>query len=292
MPQKMTFNSPITEIIQKRYSCRTYLSKPLSDKIRRQLAYLAVTIEGGPFSNRIRFKLAAATEEDSKALRGLGTYGFIKNAAGFIIGTIAEGERNLEDFGYKMEKLILHATDLGLGTCWLGGTFTKSTFAQRILPVKGETIPAVTSVGYIAPKTRYVDIKVREFARANQRRPWERSFFDSDFNIPLQKQDAGGFETPLEMVRLGPSASNRQPWQVIRVKNRYHFYLRRTPGYLQRRYNRLLQIADLQRVDMGIAMCHFELTARERELEGDWEFDKPNLQMPNEDLEYTSSWVI
>ena len=38
----------------------------------------------------------------------------------------------MEDFGYLMERVILYATALGLGTCWLGGTLTKSSFAEKI----------------------------------------------------------------------------------------------------------------------------------------------------------------
>ena len=34
-------------------------------------------------------------------------------------------------------------------------------------------------------------------------------------------------------------------------------------------------MADLQRVDMGIAMCHFELAARERGLAGRWVVEQP-----------------
>jgi len=41
------------------------------------------------------------------------------------------GDKNLEDFGYLMEEAILFATGLGLGTCWLGGSFTKSGLPKR-----------------------------------------------------------------------------------------------------------------------------------------------------------------
>jgi len=34
-------------------------------------------------------------------------------------------------------------------------------------------------------------------------------------------------------------------------------------------------MADLQRVDMGIAMCHFELAVREAGIEGRWVTDQP-----------------
>ena len=35
----------------------------------------------------------------------------------------------------------------------------------------------------------------------------------------------------LEMVRRGPSASNKQPWRVVRAGERWHLYLQRTRGY-------------------------------------------------------------
>lgn len=51
-----------------------------------------------------------------------------------------------------------------------------------------------------------------------------------------------------------------------------------------------MQLADLQRVDMGIAMCHFELTARERGLTDRWVVDKQSIEKPDENTEYIASW--
>jgi hypothetical protein len=50
-------------------------------------------------------------------------------------------------------------------------------------------------------------------------------------------------------------------------------------------------VADLQRMDMGIAMCHFELTAREQGLHGHWETLAPAIENSDELTEYTVSWV-
>ena len=54
---------------------------------------------------------------------------------------------------------------------------------------------------------------------------------------------------------------------------------------------RLLRLADLQRIDMGIAMCHFELVAQQCGLKGCWEVDDPGLEKPGESIEYTVSWI-
>jgi len=100
-----------------------------------------------PFGTHPRFKLIASTEADTKFLRGLGTYGFIKNPSAFIIGAISPAPFDLEDFGYVMEAIVLQATRLELGTCWLGGTFTKSRFAKKMNLTPAESIPAVISKG-------------------------------------------------------------------------------------------------------------------------------------------------
>jgi hypothetical protein len=54
----------------------------------------------------------------------------------------------------------------------------------------------------------------------------------------------------------------------------------------------LLGLADLQRVDMGIAMCHFELVAREFGLKGGWVLEEPELQKTEQNTEYVVSWRI
>jgi hypothetical protein len=41
---------------------------------------------------------------------------------------------------------------------------------------------------------------------------------------------------------------------------------------------------------MGIAMCHFELTARQSGLAGEWKVEEPNLERPAQ-TEYVASWV-
>ena len=140
----------ITEIIRERFSCRSYLDRPIEEAKQQRLREMMESLRAGPFGSPLRFQLAAAGEEDRNSLRGLGTYGFIKGASGFIIGATRPAPMNLEDYGYALERLVLLATELGLGTCWLGGSFTRSGFARKIGAAKDEQIPAVASIGYIA----------------------------------------------------------------------------------------------------------------------------------------------
>jgi len=285
------FSKPVADIIRQRYSCRTYLEQPIEPDLRQQISGYIAGLGAGPFGGRARFELIAAEEEDRKSLRRLGTYGFIKGATGFLVGVTADREQKLEDFGWLMERLVLHVTDLGLGSCWLGGTFTRSSFAQKISAQSNEFMPTVVSVGYIAPTPRAVERLIRRGGNFNRRLSHDRLFFAERFGAALPLSEAGEYALPLEMVRLAPSASNRQPWRIIRQADGWHFYLRRTPGYRESKLNRLFAKADLQRIDMGIAMCHFELTARELGLQGEWSKDDPGLELPDELTTYSATWV-
>ena len=285
----MSYNKPVTEIIRQRYSCRTYFEKPIEEDKRRILTDFISSDRTGPLGTPVRFKLVTAIGEDRNALKGLGTYGVIKGATGFIVGAVGLSEKNLEDYGYVMESAILRATDIGLGTCWLGGSFRKSSFAKKISATDGELVPAVVSVGYIAEMGK-VEGTMRQFVGADKRLPWENLFFRERFGAPLSSEEAGAYATPLEMVRIGPSASNKQPWRIIKDGNTWHFYIQRTKGYGKSFTFRLLGIEDLQRVDMGIAMSHFELTANEHGLKGKWSIREPEIKKPDRLIEYTASW--
>jgi nitroreductase len=287
----MPFSKPISQLIRARFSCRTYQQRPLEGDARRQLAEFAASNTCGPFGSRARFALVAATADDRAVLKGLGTYGFIKGATGFVIGASGDAAKNLEDFGYLMERIVLFATDLGLGTCWLGGSFTKSSFAAKISTRDDELVPAVASVGYIAEQRRALDAVIRLGAGADSRKPWRRLFFEGKLDEPLSSEAAGAYALPLEMVRLGPSASNKQPWRVVKDGMAWHFFLQRTRGYRDVTFMKSWTVADMQRIDIGIAMCHFELTASELGLEGRWELAEPDLEKPDELTEYTVSWI-
>lgn len=219
-------------------------------------------------------------------MRGLGTYGFIRGASGFIVGALERDIGNLEDYGYAMQTMVLLATDLGLATCWLGGSFQKDKFSKRIRTGTHEVVPAVVSVGVSAIKRNLVDRSIRTIAGSKHRKAWEALFFQKDCETPLSRQRSGKYGAVFEMVRLSPSASNKQPWRLVLDQENVHFFLNRTPGY-----HRPGLFSDLQRIDMGIAMCHFEQMCTELKLPGNWSRQTHPLNAPA-DWEYSLSWTV
>ena len=61
--------------------------------------------------------------------------------------------------------------------------------------VKGETLPAVCSVGFPA-----IHKTIEQVEQSRKRFDWVNLFFDQDFNTPLNPDLAGDYANPLEMV--------------------------------------------------------------------------------------------
>ncbi len=287
----MKFNQPVSDLIHKRYSCRTYLEIPIRESDLTTLNEFINSCSIGPLGSQIQFKIVAAKENDRKSLKGLGTYGFIKNPTGYVLGKSLDTPGSLEDFGYLMEAILLKATEIDIGSCWLGGTFTKSRFAQLMDLGAGEIIPSVASLGYPANQTAWVDRVTRLYAGADHRLPWSKLFFINQFGTSLTPEDAGIYKNPVELVRLAPSASNKQPWRIVKIGKAWHFYLFRNRQYPSPVVNYFLNLADLQRVDLGIAMSHFELSAREQGLSGNWHNQDPGISLSDPLMEYSITWL-
>jgi nitroreductase len=294
----MSSPSSIVELITHRFSCRTFSGEPIPEDARAELAAAAASMRTGPFGSRLRFTLAAAAANDDATLKHLGTYGTIRGATAFILGAAEPGDKSagyvggmyLEDFGYAMERLILHATALGLGTCWVGGFFTRGSFSRRMGTSRTERIPSVAAVGRVLDQENAREGLMRRSIGGSRRKPWEELFHDGGFDAPLSREGAGAYDVPLEMARLAPSASNKQPVRIVKSAASWHFYIRRSPGYLPRFARSLTGIEDLQRVDCGISMCHFELTARELGLSGRWVVNRPGTAPSDGPAEYSATW--
>jgi hypothetical protein len=276
----------IIESIKIRKSYRSYSDRAVEPEKLAELKRSLALNTKAPFGSKVCFHLIDFSEMDIGELKNLTTYGIIKGAKQFIVGTVEKQTMAMEDYGYCMEQNILKATSMGLGTCWLGGTFKRHGFADKIGINEGELLPAISPVGYPRETRSVVDRMFRYFAASDNRKPWNELFYLRDTDHILDDQHSGGFKTPLECVRLAPSASNKQPWRIIKGKGQdaFHFYLKRTSGY-----ENVVKHVKLQNVDMGIAMSHFELSAKELGLKGGWSVNAP--QTKSAGMEYIVSWT-
>ncbi|MGO8695826.1 MAG: nitroreductase family protein [Rectinemataceae bacterium] len=268
------FSELATSLIAKRYSCRAFAPPDeASFAAYTELRAFVASLGAGPLSGRPRFELVTSEPGDSTALKGLGTYGLIRNPSAFLAVVQPKGVEIL-DIGWNTELVVLKATELGLGSCWLGGTFRRGRFAKAAQVGKGERIAIVVALGKPAPDA--ADHAICRRVGGNGRKAWNEIFYDGDFERPIASPAAlvglgldSSWADALEALRLAPSASNKQPWALARSGGAWELYLRRNPGYYPALARRI-GFADMQLNDMGIAMVHLSLAARERGLAGGW----------------------
>ncbi len=281
----ISYNKPITDLIRIRRSWRSYREEPVGKDNKESIRAFISGIGKPPFGSEVRFILADAPGQGFGRVRG--TYGVVTGASSFLVGVLKPSDKGFEDYGYLYEAAILYITSLGLGTCWMGGTFSRTLFSDMAQSQKGQIIPTISPVGIIADNRSLIDTLFVFTAGSRARKQWTSLFFKESFSSSLGEDAAGPFALPLEMVRLAPSASNRQPWRILMDEKGFHLYLSRTFGY-----GVLFRDVDLQRIDMGIAMFHFERTALELGLEGSWHIQDPGISPVPPSTEYVVSWVL
>lgn len=263
----------ITEHIKSRRSVRTFDGRELSKADVEKLASFAMTIDN-PYKIPVDFKFMNAKEHGLTCPVTVGTDLFVG-------GRIKYTENASVAFGYSFEMFVLYAQSLGIGTTWLGGTMNRSAFEDAMELGADEIMPCASPFGYPAKKMSLRESLMRKGVNADERLPFDELFFDGSFDVPLSKENAGKWGESLEMVRLAPSAVNRQPWRVVVCGNAVHFYLKRSKGFS---YTEKL---DMQMIDMGIAICHFDLTAKENNLNIVFEQNDPKIES---DAEYIASY--
>lgn len=266
----LSFTGNITDVIKERHSVRTYKALSLTPELVDQIkqSFLDVTT---PFSPKPRFKLIETVDFKNQSVK-LGTYGIIKNSQYFVGVACEKSEFDLVSIGYAMEQLILYWTSLGLGTCWIGGTFNRTNFVKLMQVSDKEIFPAISPIGYEADKKRLIDSLISR--HSHQRYEFSNIFFNQDFNHPLLESEAGEYLEILDNVRRAPSALNKQPWRIVKQGDVFHFYID--------------QDSQMKYLDIGIALCHFHLSILEKGLEGSFKVDNPKLET---NYHYIISWV-
>ena len=141
--------------------------------------------------------------------------------------------------------LVLGAVGLGLGTCWVGGSF-----ARGLCPFDlsgGETIVCTITIGNVLERDTMRESLIR--GMTHRRSKTAEQMFTADGPAP------GWFMEGMRAVQKAPSAVNRQPVRFTLERGRITACVE--------------NYADVGAVlDLGIAKAHFELGAGD----GTWAF--------------------
>jgi len=224
----------LLEAIKIRTSRRKYLAQPLLPKQLEQFENLIAEY------NQIGGFRIELIQNNGEAFAGFTrSYGMLDGVQHYF-GFIAKDDdlHADEKIGYYGELLVLHATMLGLGTCWVGGTFSKSK-TPFVLTAK-ERLACLITVGAVPDQPQGKEKLI--YKLTHRKTKVITDMYTSDDTPPLW------FMSGMEAVAKAPSAMNKQPvvfnyeqehvWATVPEINKY-----------------------LVAFDLGIAKLHFELGA-------------------------------
>ena len=241
------------EAIWIRRSRRLFDSRAIDPGVLAKLQTVCNTFR--PFTDVRAVLITHSADEVFKGI--ISHYGKIKGAPAYIafIGNMKDPYVH-EKLGFMGEGIVLEATTLNLGTCWVGVSFRPEIASYHVHIKKDEKILALTPVGYTKKKWSLEEKIMTGFGRTHKRKSLE-ALINGGKNTPLSQW----VKTALEAAVVAPSAVNRQPWRFSVKKDSVTVSVNNL--------NDTLNIS--KRMDCGIAMLHIEVAARWSGVRGTWE---------------------
>jgi len=230
----------VLDAIEARVSRRVFLPTPIEPDKAERLMEMMVEI------NRERGLTFRYIENGGAAFEGLSrSYGMFRGVRAVLaLAGKPDDPDLLEKCGYYGERIVLEATALGLGTCWVAGTFDR-THPELGVP-DGDELACVIPVGYVPESKALRERIIHGLTHRKAADAGDEGFeVDGLGEAPAELRDA--IRAGVKAVTKAPSAKNGKP---IAIEWR--------EGALR------LTVPDtyrMQWVDLGIAKYHFELAA-------------------------------
>lgn len=221
----------LLDAVSIRTSLRSYRHEPISTVQQQQLEK---TISQLNASSGLRIQLACGRPEPFRSFSK--SYGMLTGVTNYLIFAGPGSDPDLEEkCGYYGEELILTAVSMGLGTCWVGGTYDKKSCLCHL--AEGERLVCVAAVGCPPEKLGLREQVIRRAARGLGRK------------IAAEAQEGPAwYAAGMAAASLAPSALNRRGYRFSLLPD----------GTAQAR---LEGDGPFALVDLGIAKRHFALGA-------------------------------
>ena len=155
----------------------------------------------------------------------------------------------LTNAGFMLQQVDLYLSANGIGCCYLG-------LANPSKEIKAdfecEGFEYVIMLGFGKPKEPVHRANTNEFKRRSL-----ADIFEGEISNQL-----------MEVARLSPSASNRQPWFFTGTNEVIHAYCSKQNIIKALLYERM------NKIDMGIALCHIDIAAEHEGLKISFTLDE------------------
>ena len=212
----------IDETIKSRHSVRVYNDKAIEQE---KIDFLNEIIDKCNKEGNLNIQLVLNDEETFE--RYILHYGKLKNAKNYIALVGNKNDKNLDQkCGYFGEKIVLEAKDIGLNTCWVGGSYKKGLVKAKLK--KDDTVVCIIAIGY--SDTNGNPHKSKEFK-----------------DVSISKDVPNWYKKGIEYALLAPTAINQQKFK-FKLEDKKTVSLRSGIG-------------PFVKVDLGIVKYHFELGA-------------------------------
>ncbi|KAK2940475.1 putative nitroreductase Nfs [Blattamonas nauphoetae] len=276
-------NYSMFELSCGRKSVRKYdPAKPVEESVIASLKAWCKTDENlvGPFGSKIRIEIV----ESKEMVNGkVGTYGMISGANVFAVVVKDEKTKN-EDVGYVFEHLILHCTKLGLGTCWMAGTFDGKSLKKQLVLNEKESVFMVSPIGYEAEgaSKTFVAVLASRVTGSKLRIPFSKFCLRGSINSTdgvNAYTDVPVIGEALEAAHWAPSSAGKQPTRAV---------IKEEGGKWVVQFYEAKDVLHNNGVDSGISIGNFDLTLKEKGITGKITIESGVDQ--NDLYNYTGTW--
>lgn len=217
-------NTDLYALMFKRKSIRTYDPAPLDENTLKTVS--AHWSRLTPLYEDIKIETKIVSAENVKGL-------FQVKSPHYLVILSEPKEGYLINGGFIGQQMDLFLSSIGLGCCWQG----------MVKPAK-DIVPSSLEVVSVLAFGRPAGTLHRQSACEFKRKPLE------DITDTVNCQDL------LEGPRLAPSGVNSQPWFFSGNPDEIHLYCAKS-NFIKAMFSN-----KLDKIDMGIALCHLWLSAR------------------------------
>lgn len=212
----------ILKAIDERYSARKYLEAGISGEDKAQIATWIEKI------NAMSGLHVQARYNDPGAFDTIKAYGSFSNVNNYLC-FVGNDDKDLEEkCGYYGELLVLYLTAIGIGTCFVAASYSRSKVNCEIK--KGEKLCIVVAFGYPEPTN---------YRHVHKKTPKDVSNMTDSSPI--------WFKNGVIAALKAPTAINQQQFYLklleenkVEAKAKFGFY---------------------SKIDLGIVKCNFEIAA-------------------------------
>jgi len=243
--------------LRQRQSIRSFSEKPIPEDLVKKL--MAEITDINTHRAGLHFSLVT---DDSRPFEGFSaSYGMLRGVRNFVACIVDSTVRNVWiEAGYAAQQFVMFAVELGLGTCYVGGTFKRD--AVNLQMRAGWKLPFVVAFGYPEEKEGMISKFAVKFLHRKK-----TSYIDfladrSESALHFVNQNEW-MKSGLEGLDSAPSSINRRPVRIAIENNTVKAYVEKPS-------------ADML-IDLGIGLWNFESASG-----GFFEIGNPAVFVPPE----------